>query len=127
MCAHHAITPDLKFTEVKATNNTWMWSVMDFADDKKGKLEKFAALFETEENSAEFRKVLEEAQSSQQPPVQQGVGNQFASKPGSWSCDSCYVKNKAEATKCVACGTLKPVTVIRVISSLNDLSNYYYF
>ena len=115
MCANHAITADLKFSEVKATKNTWMWSSIDFTDDEKGKLEKFAARFETEEESGEFRKVLKEVQSSQQPPVQMVFENQSASKVRSWSCVSCYVNNHAEAVKCIACDTAKPVPATKEV------------
>jgi len=115
VCANHAITADLKFSEVKATKNTWMWSSIDFTDDEKGKLEKFEARFETEEESGEFRKVLKEVQSSQQPPVQMVFENQSASKVRSWSCVSCYVNNHVEAVKCIACDTAKPVPATKEV------------
>ena len=34
--------------------------------------------------------------------------SQFAPPTNSWSCDTCLVTNKEDATNCVACGTAKP-------------------
>ena len=115
---------------MKAAKNSWIWAAMDFADGEKGNLEKFAARFITEEQSKEFRKVFEGVQSpapktpekaatvsSQQPPVQQGYGNQFAPKSGTWSCNNCYVNNNAEAVKCVSCDTPKPRAAINASSA----------
>lgn len=36
--------------------------------------------------------------------------NKFAPLPGSWTCDTCLVSNKATDTKCVACQSSKPFT-----------------
>lgn len=36
-----------------------------------------------------------------------GFWSSFASKPGEWRCDTCYVKNLKEAVKCVSCQILK--------------------
>lgn len=36
--------------------------------------------------------------------------NKFAPLPGSWTCDTCLVSNKATDTKCVACQSSKPST-----------------
>lgn len=37
-----------------------------------------------------------------------GFGAVFARKKGEWECDTCFVRNKSEATKCVSCETPKP-------------------
>ena len=34
--------------------------------------------------------------------------SQFAPPTNSWSCDTCLVTNKEDATNCIACGTAKP-------------------
>ncbi|KFP80589.1 Nuclear pore complex protein Nup153, partial [Apaloderma vittatum] len=36
--------------------------------------------------------------------------DKFKKPEGSWDCEVCLVENKAEATKCVACGSAKPGT-----------------
>ena len=42
------------------------------------------------------------------PPAASGWGNMFASKPGEWKCDTCYVKNPKEKNQCMSCETAKP-------------------
>mmetsp|Transcript_13311 Transcript_13311/g.24979 ORF Transcript_13311/g.24979 Transcript_13311/m.24979 type:complete len:1405 (-) Transcript_13311:159-4373(-) len=37
-----------------------------------------------------------------------GWGNLFASEPGLWKCDVCYIKNKKELDKCISCEAQKP-------------------
>jgi len=34
--------------------------------------------------------------------------DKFKKPEGSWDCETCLVRNKAEATKCVACESAKP-------------------
>jgi len=34
--------------------------------------------------------------------------DKFKKPEGSWDCETCSVRNKAEATKCVACESAKP-------------------
>ncbi|XP_054373125.1 nuclear pore complex protein Nup153 isoform X3 [Molothrus ater] len=36
--------------------------------------------------------------------------DKFKMPEGSWECETCLVQNKAEATKCIACGSVKPGT-----------------
>ncbi|XP_066414378.1 nuclear pore complex protein Nup153 isoform X3 [Molothrus aeneus] len=36
--------------------------------------------------------------------------DKFKMPEGSWECEACLVQNKAEATKCIACGSVKPGT-----------------
>lgn len=38
----------------------------------------------------------------------EGLMKQFKKPEGSWSCDLCYVQNKAEESKCAACETPRP-------------------
>ena len=57
-------------------------------------------------------------QEPQQPPVQQppkptggpaqSLSDMFKPQAGSWSCDTCLVRNKESDIKCVACETLRP-------------------
>nr|XP_027231507.1 nuclear pore complex protein Nup153-like [Penaeus vannamei] len=37
-----------------------------------------------------------------------GFGSAFAKAKGEWECDTCLVRNKSEATKCISCETPKP-------------------
>jgi len=106
VCAKHTITKDVKLSKMNE-NNFCVWSAKDYADDENGKLETFSVCFETEKQCDEFRKVFEGTQSTLERAAKQ------------WSCDSCYVKNKAEAAKCIACDTAKPGAVITVSSAPN--------
>ncbi|NXC93320.1 NU153 protein, partial [Certhia familiaris] len=36
--------------------------------------------------------------------------DKFKKPEGSWECEACFVQNKAEATKCIACDSAKPGT-----------------
>lgn len=36
-----------------------------------------------------------------------GFGDKFKPKPGSWECKGCYITNKADENQCVACQTNK--------------------
>ncbi|XP_063116006.1 nuclear pore complex protein Nup153 isoform X2 [Cavia porcellus] len=42
-----------------------------------------------------------------------GFGDKFKPAIGSWDCDTCLVRNKPEAMKCVACETPKPGTGVK--------------
>lgn len=37
-----------------------------------------------------------------------GFGDKFKKPEGSWECDVCFVSNKADVQKCVACQSAKP-------------------
>ncbi|XP_050735478.1 nuclear pore complex protein Nup153-like [Eriocheir sinensis] len=37
-----------------------------------------------------------------------GFGSVFAKQKGEWECDTCLVRNKSDATKCISCETPKP-------------------
>lgn len=122
MRVNHATKSELKLSEVKAT---WTLSVIDFASDKNGILEKFTAMFETQEETIKFREVLEKAHSSRHPTFQQSDEYKLTTSFGSWSCDLCYVKNKAVATICITCDTIKaePVQCASLLTSLNMRAN----
>lgn len=51
----------------------------------------------------------------------QGFGDKFKKPVGAWTCDSCLISNKAEATGCVACTTAKPGTQKSISSSGSSL------
>ncbi|KAM9737809.1 LOW QUALITY PROTEIN: nuclear pore complex protein Nup153 [Menidia menidia] len=42
-----------------------------------------------------------------------GFGAAFSKPEGSWDCDTCLVRNKMDAVKCVACETAKPGTGLK--------------
>uniref|UniRef100_A0A8C4NS81 Nuclear pore complex protein Nup153 n=1 Tax=Dicentrarchus labrax TaxID=13489 RepID=A0A8C4NS81_DICLA len=42
-----------------------------------------------------------------------GFGTMFSKPSGTWDCDTCLVRNKPDAVKCVACETAKPGTGLK--------------
>ena len=36
------------------------------------------------------------------------LSNMFKTTAGQWTCDTCMIQNKSDATKCAACETKKP-------------------
>ncbi|TMS18441.1 Nuclear pore complex protein Nup153 [Larimichthys crocea] len=42
-----------------------------------------------------------------------GFGTVFSKPAGTWDCDTCLVRNKPDAVKCVACETAKPGTGLK--------------
>ncbi|XP_034455108.1 nuclear pore complex protein Nup153 isoform X3 [Hippoglossus hippoglossus] len=42
-----------------------------------------------------------------------GFGTMFSTPAGTWDCDTCLVRNKPDAVKCVACETAKPGTGLK--------------
>ncbi|KGL77871.1 Nuclear pore complex protein Nup153, partial [Tinamus guttatus] len=55
--------------------------------------------------------------SSTEPTVTLGFGDKFKKPKGSWDCTVCFVPNKAEDNKCVACESEKPGSSVPVTSS----------
>ena len=55
-------------------------------------------------------KKLEETSKLSSQGSSQGFGDKFKKPAGAWTCDSCLISNKAEATECVACTAAKPGT-----------------
>ncbi|XP_072227222.1 nuclear pore complex protein Nup153 isoform X2 [Leuresthes tenuis] len=51
-----------------------------------------------------------------------GFGTMFSKPEGTWDCDTCLVRNKPDAVKCVACETAKPGTGLK--PSLTFLSAF---
>ncbi|KAM8967352.1 nuclear pore complex protein Nup153 [Pelodytes ibericus] len=52
----------------------------------------------------------------------QGFGDKFKVAAGTWDCDTCFVQNKPEVTKCVACETPKPGTGVKAALLLPPVS-----
>ncbi|XP_024214651.1 E3 SUMO-protein ligase RanBP2 isoform X2 [Halyomorpha halys] len=60
ICANHFLTPDLNLEPKTNADKAWVWVANDFADEEM-RLEKFCAKFKTPEDSAEFKKVFDDA------------------------------------------------------------------
>ena len=125
LCANHNITAEMELKPNVGSDRSWVWyTSADYAEGE-GKPEKLAIKFKTAETAGKFKQVFDELKeplSSGHPPEkapaehQKAMGcelykqflSNFAPAPGTWSCEVCYVENKAEDSVCVACNSLKP-------------------
>ena len=125
LCANHNITAEMELKPNVGSDRSWVWyTSADYAEGE-GKSEKLAIKFKTAETAGNFKQVFDELKelfSSGHLPEKATAENQkatgcelykqfvsnFAHAPGTWSCEVCYVENKAEESTCVACNSLKP-------------------
>ncbi|XP_074658273.1 E3 SUMO-protein ligase RanBP2-like [Tubulanus polymorphus] len=129
VCANHAITADMKLLPFAAKKTCFCWMASDFTDEV-AQMEKFAVRFQNEDIADRFKVVFEEAVAAKKtaaekpsapppPPSSKAVpapsggslAELFKAREGEWDCDGCYVRNKADVNKCVACLSMKPGAV----------------
>uniref|UniRef100_A0A182Y472 Nuclear pore complex protein Nup153 n=1 Tax=Anopheles stephensi TaxID=30069 RepID=A0A182Y472_ANOST len=107
---NHILTKDV---QMKATEkNACSWTVQQDATypTATGPLS-FMALFKTTDERDRFLTAVQKslpnavvgAPTAKTPTATGGFGDKFKPKSGSWECPGCYVSNKADTTKCVAC------------------------
>lgn len=120
LCCNMVITEDMKFIKMNATNYSFYGQ--DFSENEM-KTEKLAIKFKTSDLVESFVNAALDAQKNlgarkaenKQPENKKeqskGFGDQFKPKSGSWSCDACYISNKADTIYCVACNSPKDNTV----------------
>ena len=122
LCCNMVITKDMKFKKMNAT--TYSFYGQDFSEPEM-KTEMLAIKFKTAELVSKFLDAVSEAQanigvvketSKKEPEKKKeteskGFGDQFKPKIGSWSCQACYITNKATDLYCVACDSPKDSTV----------------
>jgi len=136
VCCNQRLTADLELKPVTSSEKAMSWVGQDYSEGECKK-ELFAIRFKTIEQLRAFKdkfneiknklqklkevsssseaKVVEK-QSNIKPDVSKPLPNlndlaQFKPKPGSWTCDACYLSNDANTVKCVACCTIKPGAV----------------
>ena len=134
LCANHAITTAMKLLPMTSSDRAWCWFAQDYSEEEV-KTEQLAIKFKTPEQAIVFKDVFEDCQaklreseqsegekpksvpeksSSEKMEKAEGtpsLASQFKPKAGSWECQACYVVNKEEVKKCVACDTAKPGAV----------------
>ena len=132
LCANHNITAGMELKPSVGSDRSWVWyTSADFADGE-ARPEKLAVKFKTPEIAEKFKDVfndLKETSPSEHPiettttEEKKDTGcklyEQFISTfaPGAWSCEVCYVNNKAEDSTCVACNSVKPGGDVPELSS----------
>ncbi|MED6257886.1 hypothetical protein ATANTOWER_032909 [Ataeniobius toweri] len=121
ICANHYITADMLLKPNAASDKSWVWNAIDYADEEP-KPEQLAIRFKTVDEAALFKAKFEDAQnvalnSPEKPKPQEkkesskdsaSLAARFALKDGEWECPVCSVRNKAMATQCAACSTANP-------------------
>ena len=122
LCANHKITEDMTLQRLASSNVAWCWFAQDYAEGELNN-EQLAAKFKTPELAQMFKDIFEEAQRNlattpEKPKskdvvapkseTSSGFGDKFKPKAGEWSCDMCYVLNKADCDQCVSCESVRP-------------------
>ncbi|MEQ2181080.1 hypothetical protein GOODEAATRI_007676 [Goodea atripinnis] len=121
ICANHYITADMLLKPNAASDKSWVWNAIDYADEEP-KPEQLAIRFKTVDEAALFKAKFEDAQnvalnSPEKPKPQEkkesskdsaSLAARFALKDGEWECPVCSVRNKAMAMQCAACTTANP-------------------
>lgn len=137
VCCNQRLTADLELKPVSSSEKAMSWIGQDFSEGECKK-ELFAIRFKTIEQLHAFRDKFNEVKNKfQEPKTDQNkienevIGTQscneldstkktlpklsdlpqFKPKPGSWTCEACYLSNEANIVKCVACNTIKPGAV----------------
>jgi len=137
VCCNQRLTADLELKPVSSSEKAMSWIGQDFSEGESKK-ELFAIRFKTVEQLHAFKdkfneiknklQELKEVSSSTEAKVVEKQSDvkldvskplpklndlaQFKPKPGSWTCDACYLSNDVNTVKCVACCTVKPGAVV---------------
>lgn len=134
VCCNQRLSADLELKPMASSDKAVSWIGQDFSEGESIP-ELFALRFKTVDQLKVFKDKVNEVKSKIIEP--KNASNivktalvethsselnsktlpklndlsQFKPKPGSWTCDTCYVTNDANIVKCVACCTLKPGAV----------------
>ncbi|XP_047456055.1 ranBP2-like and GRIP domain-containing protein 3 isoform X2 [Mugil cephalus] len=122
ICANHYITGDMLLKPNAASDKSWVWNAIDYADEEP-KPEQLAIRFKTVDEASLFKAKFEEAQKivfktpekHNQPEKKEesfkgseSLAAQFALKEGEWECSVCCIRNKPTDMQCVACQHANP-------------------
>ncbi|XP_078259337.1 E3 SUMO-protein ligase RanBP2-like [Rhinoraja longicauda] len=133
ICANHYITADMKLKPNAGSDKSWVWCALDYSDEKpvpeqlavRFKTTDEAALFKTKfeeaQNLVKGQKLKSSSLLGQEQKIGikiksdevnlgtvkstkgSGFGAQFLKKHGEWDCNSCLVRNTADASVCISC------------------------
>ncbi|XP_065336958.1 E3 SUMO-protein ligase RanBP2-like isoform X2 [Cloeon dipterum] len=129
VCCNHFLTREMKLLPISSSDRSWTWVAQDYSEGNLSQ-ETLAIKFKNPEEASAFKEKWQEIQKDmtdgdkllrgQAPPAQtpatsvtpltadKDLMKQFKKPEGSWECKDCYISNKADVTKCVACQTSKP-------------------
>lgn len=119
LCCNMVITKELTFK--KMTTTTYSFGGQDFSENEM-RTETLAIRFKTPELLEQFLTAVKGVQQKlgtskapekkvEKKEEKKGFGDLFKPKVGSWTCEGCYISNKAETLYCVACDSPKDSTV----------------
>ena len=119
LCCNMVITKELQFN--KLNSNTYSFGGQDFSEAEM-RTETLAIKFKTSDLIETFLEAVRDVQKnlgvSKAPEKKEetkteskGFGDKFKPKVGSWTCEGCYISNKADVLYCVACDSPKDSTV----------------
>lgn len=115
LCANHYITRDMKLQPMATSDRAWVWYANDFSEGEL-RQEKLAVKFKSPEVASAFKEAFEKHQHEvfKEKTVDTPSKDISQVKPPSpklkWSCASCYSRNNAEFSECLACKTPRPTT-----------------
>ncbi|XP_076059811.1 E3 SUMO-protein ligase RanBP2-like isoform X2 [Oratosquilla oratoria] len=126
VCANHLINDSITPQFMANNDKALMWGAQDFADEEL-RTEKFCSRFKTSEIAANFKAAFENAKklvvekeisgddeataeepATEAPAPQKPLSELFKPTAGSWSCDTCLVRNDPDKNVCVSCQTPNP-------------------
>uniref|UniRef100_A0A182IYJ0 Uncharacterized protein n=1 Tax=Anopheles atroparvus TaxID=41427 RepID=A0A182IYJ0_ANOAO len=109
VCLNHVVAKDTRFTAVEKNGCSWAASQDPTYPTAKGPLT-FVAHFKSADERDRFLTAVQQVLSpgkTQTPASSKaaggGFGDLFKPKSGSWDCGQCYVNNKADTSRCLAC------------------------
>lgn len=131
VCCNQRLSADLELKPMPSSDKAVSWIGQDFSEGES--IQELCALrFKTVDQLKVFKDKINEVKSKiketknasnnvkttvvETDSNEQNNSNtlpklndlsQFKRKPGSWTCDACYLTNDANIVKCVACSTLK--------------------
>ncbi|XP_053733056.1 E3 SUMO-protein ligase RanBP2 isoform X1 [Synchiropus splendidus] len=127
ICANHYINTDMLLKSNAASDKSWVWNALDYADEEP-KTEQLAIRFKTADEASLFKSKFEEAQRMLRQSPQDGKEQElkaettqttedpfakFALKAGEWDCPDCFSRNGANVKKCVACQCSNPNPAVK--------------
>ncbi|XP_019945467.2 E3 SUMO-protein ligase RanBP2 isoform X3 [Paralichthys olivaceus] len=66
ICANHWISAAMKLEPMKGAEKAWVWSAMDFAEEREGNIEQLAVRFKLQDTANAFKQVFEDAKVAQE-------------------------------------------------------------
>lgn len=125
LCCNQLLTKDTNFKKLPNSEVAMSWYGQDYSENEL-QVELLAIRFKTADVCKQFYDAILKAQASMTanggaiaPPATaatgsktssekpQGFGDKFKAKPGAWTCQGCYLTNKADDIRCPACNAPK--------------------